>query len=118
MLSATGVRRSFHIIAGVIPTICLSLITSAACDTTLVIVYISVAVGFTGFAYSTICIPNVLDLAPNYSGMLYGLVNTVANLTGFIAPQMAGNSIDGQEFTVSGWSNVWINTVLIYITGL
>ena len=117
VLSATGVRRSFHVVAGVIPTICLSLITSAECDTTRVIVLISVAVGFTGFAYSTICIPNVLDLAPNYSGVLYGIANTVANLTGFIAPQMAGDSIDGHEFTVSGWSNVWTNTLLIYITG-
>ena len=72
---------------------------------------------FTGFAYSTIANPNVLDLAPNYAGVLFGIANTVANLTGFIAPQMAGYSIEGNEFTVSGWANVWTNTLLIYITG-
>jgi len=117
VLSPTGVRRSFHVVAGVIPSICLGLITAAGCDTSRVMAYISISVCFTGFAYSTIFNPNVLDLAPNYSGVLFGIANTVANLTGFIAPQMAGYSIDGNEFTVSGWANVWTNTLLIYITG-
>lgn len=62
-LSATGIRRSFHFVAGLVPSICLGLMTPTGCDTTLVLVYISVAVSFTGFAYSSAFNPNVLDLA-------------------------------------------------------
>ena len=90
-------RRYFHLIALVIPSVCLALITSAGCNTFLVLSYITIALSFTGFAYSSVFNPNVLDLAPNYAGVLFGIANTVANLTGFIAPQMAGNAIDGEQ---------------------
>ena len=78
MLSPTGIRRSFHIVAGVIPSVCLGLITPAGCDTTLVLVYISIAVCFTGFAYSTAFNPNVLDLAPNYSDAVFRTIFIIA----------------------------------------
>ena len=31
-----------------------------------------------------------MDLSPNYSGTLKGFTNTFANMTGFIAPLVAG----------------------------
>ena len=40
--------------------------------------------------------PNILDLAPNYAGTLFGITNTFANFAGFVAPQMAGYYIKGQ----------------------
>ena len=42
---------------------------------------------------------NHADLAPAYTGLLFGITNMMANIPGFLAPEMVG------AFTVEGtWS--------------
>jgi len=36
------------------------------------------------------CQANTSDIAPKYSGILYGISNTLAAIPGFLAPQIAG----------------------------
>jgi len=36
------------------------------------------------------CKANSLDIAPKYGGIIYGMSNTVANIPGFLTPQVAG----------------------------
>ena len=33
---------------------------------------------------------NPYDLSPNYAGTIFGLSNTIANLTGFLTPMLTG----------------------------
>lgn len=35
-------------------------------------------------------VPNIIDLSPNYAGILMGIVNTIATLPGMIGPVVAG----------------------------
>ena len=44
---------------------------------------------------------NHADLAPAYTGLLFGITNMMANIPGFLAPEMVG------AFTVEGtWSQM------------
>ena len=57
-----------------------ALITNRGCDTNAIIVIICVALFFSGFAYAGFLNPNILDLAPNHAGTLFGITNTFANI--------------------------------------
>ena len=87
------------------------------CQTKAVVGLICGCIFFTGFAYSGYLNPNVIDLAPNFAGTLFGLTNTFANLPGFIAPQAATYFIEGRETLLEGWSNVWITSMAVSVTG-
>ena len=45
------------------------------------------------------------------------MCNTVSNFSGFIAPQVTGKIIEGNENTVSGWHGVWIVCGVVSIVG-
>ena len=49
-----------------------------------------------------------MDIAPRYGGILYGISNTVANVPGFLAPQVAGWILDKE--------NVSFVTLVTYLT--
>ena len=36
------------------------------------------------------CKANAMDIAPKYGGIIYGISNTIANIPGFLTPQVAG----------------------------
>ena len=61
--------------------------------------------------------PNILDLSPRHAGKFFGVCNTVANFSGFIAPQVTGKLIEGNENTVRGWHGVWIVCGVVSIVG-
>jgi ACS family sodium-dependent inorganic phosphate cotransporter-like MFS transporter 5 len=41
--------------------------------------------------------PIVVDIAPDYSGSLYGFTNAFASLPGFLAPLFVGLILDGTD---------------------
>ena len=94
-----------------------ALITNRGCDTNSIIVIICVALFFSGFAYAGFLNPNILDLAPNHAGTLFGITNTFANMAGIVAPQVAGYFIQGNEYTIDGWQYVWITSTAVLIFG-
>ena len=94
-----------------------ALITNRGCDTNSIIVIICVALFFSGFAYAGFLNPNILDLAPNHAGTLFGITNTFANMAGIVAPQVAGYFIQGNEYTIDGWQCVWITSTAVLIFG-
>ena len=59
---------------------------------------------------------NHADLAPNFTGLLFGITNTVANAPGFLAPEMVG-AFTKDESTITTWSGVWYVTSAIYVIG-
>ena len=87
------------------------------CDPLPIIVLICVAGFFTGFTYSGVLNPNILDLSPRHAGKFFGICNTVSNFSGFIAPQVTGKLIEGNENTVRGWHGVWIVCGIVSIIG-
>ena len=87
------------------------------CDPLPIIVLICIAGLFTGFTYSGVLNPNILDLSPRHAGKFFGICNTVSNFSGFIAPQVTGKLIDGNENTVRGWYGVWIVCGIVSVIG-
>ena len=63
--------------------------TYAGCDAVTAIVMLIVALTFNGAACQT-SLQNHQDLAPNFAGSLYGIMNTFGSFPGFIIPSVIG----------------------------
>ena len=59
---------------------------------------------------------NHADLAPSYTGLLFGMTNMMANIPGFLAPEMVG-AFTVEESTIETWSRVWYTSAAIYFVG-
>lgn len=55
------------------------------CDLNVVGTFFTIAVGAQGFMSSSICL-NVMDLCPNYAGMLSGVIGVFACCMGILVP--------------------------------
>lgn len=88
-------RKLFETIALVFPAICLGLIPKVGCDQNQLIALLILAMVFFG-AQTGGDVPIVIDLAPDYSGSLYGIVNAFASTPGFLAPLFVGVVLDHQ----------------------
>ena len=53
------------------------------------VVFMTLAITFSNF-YSGGCLPNVLDIAPNYAGVIMGIASTVGQLAGCLGPAVVG----------------------------
>lgn len=71
------------------PAICLIIMTYAGCDATTLMVMLILALTFNGAACQTSLV-NHQDLAPNFAGSLYGVMNTFGSFSGFIIPPIIG----------------------------
>lgn len=57
-----------------------------------------------------------LDFAPNQAGAIFSVTNTVANLSGFLAPQITGHLLD-MDNSIGQWQiSFWISA-MVYIPG-
>lgn len=71
------------------PAVCLVVMTYVGCDATTAIIMLILALAFNGAACQT-SLQNHQDLAPNYAGSLYGIMNTFGSFPGFIIPPIIG----------------------------
>ncbi len=54
----------------------------------------------------------MFDFAPQYGGLVYAISNTVANMSGFLAPTTTGRLIDGEN-SLGNWQLAfWISAVI------
>ncbi|GFU53160.1 putative inorganic phosphate cotransporter, partial [Nephila pilipes] len=94
-LTVTAVRKIFNSIAMYGSGLCMLGITASGCDLTLIIALYCILQYVNGFKYSGYNVTHV-DMCPPLAGILFGLTNSIASLTGIIAPNMVG------AFTASG----------------
>lgn len=76
------------------PAFCMIGVTYSKCNTTLSIVFFTLAMGLNGCCYPGFNSTHV-DMAPDFAGTLMGLTNTLGNLPGFIAPIVANALTEG-----------------------
>jgi ACS family sodium-dependent inorganic phosphate cotransporter len=69
----------------VIPGIFLIALTFFGCDPYICVAIISMSLGFNGAATMT-NLQNAQDLSPNFAGQVYGMINFVGTMSGFISP--------------------------------
>ncbi|XP_037083945.1 sialin-like [Pollicipes pollicipes] len=94
----------------------LLLVTFVGCQPAVATFFFFMAGFFNGFI-GTGHLVNSLDIAPNYSGSLYGIANFLANAMAILNPIVTGAIIRGQQ-TMERWSIVFYLGCGIFFTAL
>lgn len=68
-----------------------------------------------GFALGSGFLVNFADIVPAYSGLIFGIANTFASLSGFLGNIIA--SILIKQPILSDWRKVFIPFIIIYFIG-
>ncbi|XP_072398707.1 sialin-like isoform X1 [Diabrotica undecimpunctata] len=87
----------------------------SGCDKVTAITMLSLAVAVNG-AVSTGALATLVDISPNYSAILLGIVNSAVALVGFCTPAVVG-FFTFQNQTTAQWQKVfWVCTVFLVST--
>ena len=105
IFSKTVVRKIANTIATVGPALALIGASFVGYRPDAAMVLLTVSVGCNGFIYSGEQ-SNMIDIAPNFSGTLMGIVNTLGNTMGFVAPALVGYIIKGHN-DVEHWQVIF-----------
>ncbi|XP_071171387.1 sialin-like [Mytilus edulis] len=115
-MNTTMTRKIFDSFGKIVPALMLICLGYVDCTTpTLAIVLLILAVSLTGFQYSGYLI-NHVDIAPPYAGILFGISNSIASVTGFISPSVVG-AITNKAQTQDEWQKVFYIAAAIYAFG-
>lgn len=88
-----------------------------------ILLFLTLAVGFSGFAISGFNV-NHLDIAPRYASILMGLSNSAGCLSGIIGPYIVGTLTENIGETSSfldkiyEWKEVFIISGLLHLCGV
>jgi len=115
IFSKTVVRKIANTIATVGPALALIGASFVGYRPDAAMVLLTVSVGCNGFIYSGEQ-SNMIDIAPNFSGTLMGIVNTLGNTMGFVAPALVGYIIKGHN-DVEHWQIVFWIASAVYTLG-
>ncbi|XP_035724577.1 sialin-like [Vespa mandarinia] len=117
------IRKIFMLFSHMGPAVALIIMTYAGCDATTAMVMLILALTFNGAACQTSLV-NHQDLAPNFAGSLYGVMNTFGSFPGFIIPPIIGaltNERNGvEEWRIMFWLSAGVffsATILFWIFG-
>lgn len=100
-------------IGQMIPALGLVGLSFVGCNTTMVVVWLCICVGFSGASYSGFQ-ANHMELSPNYAGTLMGITNTLGNVAGIIAPYVCGVLVNDTH-TLADWGIVFLISSGVYI---
>ncbi|KAJ8665113.1 hypothetical protein QAD02_006775 [Eretmocerus hayati] len=108
-----SLRRIFMLFSHCGPAVCLLVATYAGCDRTLVVAMIILSLTFNGAACQT-SLQNHQDLAPNFAGSLYGIMNTFGSFSGFIVPAVVG-LLTKDHNGLEEWRYVfWLSAIIFF----
>ncbi|XP_054160049.1 uncharacterized protein LOC128958258 [Oppia nitens] len=116
--SQTRNRKNFQSLAMFGCALCLILVPIVECDSSAVIALLLLAMfvyGFiTGGEYGVI-----VEYAPDFSGTVFGVANTLASATGFVGPMIVGLLLDHREATGARhqWNTIWYLSAGICLFG-
>ncbi|XP_065583543.1 sialin-like [Artemia franciscana] len=112
-VSTTWVRKLFTCSAFIGQTVFM-LATAFTFSPTVAVAFLTLAVGFGGFAWAGFSV-NHLDIAPKYASLLMGLSNTFATIPGIISPGLTGIIVQDKE--AESWHIVFYISAAIYLLG-
>ncbi|GFO24631.1 vesicular glutamate transporter 1 [Plakobranchus ocellatus] len=116
VLSTGMTRKVFNTFGKVVPAVMLIALGYVDCSKpALAIVLLILAVSLTGSQYSGYLV-NHVDIAPKFAGILFGISNSLAAVTGFISPVVVG-VITQKGQTRAEWQIVFYVAAAIYIFG-
>lgn len=115
-MNTTVTRKSFDAFGKIVPAIMLIALGYVDCSKQAAAIAILVlAVSLTGFQYSGFLV-NHVDIAPPFAGILFGITNSIASVTGFISPAVVG-VITKESQSREQWQIVFYVAAAIYLFG-
>lgn len=112
-MSTTNVRKLATFVCSIIKGLFVIGIAYSGCDSIMAIVFLTIATALHG-AVSTGALASVVDISPNFSGVVLGLCGMVGVLPGFISPFIVGYLTLG-NVTMSLYSEVIRNSKIFFI---
>ena len=89
VLKTLTIRKINTILGLWLPGACALLAVVAGCQAELAVVLFALAAGLNTLSVSG-CKTGMLDIAPDFAGIVFGVSNTVANIPGFMGPAIVG----------------------------
>ncbi|KAL9915576.1 sialin isoform 1-T2 [Glossina fuscipes fuscipes] len=112
-LTVTAMRKIFCIPSHILPGVFLIILAYFGKDPYVCVALMTVSLGFNGAA-SVTNLQNSQDLAPNYAGTLYGIINFLGTTPGFFSPMLVA-AFTEENNAIEQWHWVFIIGGLIYI---
>ncbi|XP_067118853.1 uncharacterized protein [Centruroides vittatus] len=106
MCSLTTLRKFFASGGRLSVSICLMIVTQIGCDKTLAISLLAISLTTFGMNAGG-DVPIIMDIANNYAGIVFGLINGFACLAGVFSPLIAGVILDKNEGSLTQWNIVF-----------
>ncbi|CAF0979024.1 unnamed protein product [Didymodactylos carnosus] len=116
IMSLTGARKLFNSITSFGPVLCM--ISLCFCDETrqiLGVITVIMFLAFSGLGYGAGYVVNFNDIVPAYSGVIFGIANTLASLAGLIGNLVAGLVI--KKSILHNWRYLFILFGAVYFIG-
>ncbi|CAL4066995.1 unnamed protein product, partial [Meganyctiphanes norvegica] len=105
IISTIVFRKVATALAHMVPAVMLLCLSLVECNQEVTLALFFIAVTFQGGAtpgFTT----NIMDIAPNYAGTVYGIENAVGAVPGFLVPMMVGAIVTNQQSTLQ-WREVF-----------
>ncbi|CAD7089584.1 unnamed protein product [Hermetia illucens] len=112
-MSVTFMRKFFCIFSHIIPGGLLMVMAFGGRTAAVCVALMTLSLGFNGAATLT-NLANSQDLAPNYAGSLYGIINFVGTTPGFFSPMIVAYFTQDQN-TIDEWMWVFITGAVVYV---
>lgn len=78
------------------------------------VTFITIGVALASFAYSSFSV-NYLDIAPQFAGVLMGICNSFATITGIVSPILTGYIVEDKS--EASWRIIFMISGGIYLFG-
>ncbi|XP_011875828.1 PREDICTED: putative inorganic phosphate cotransporter [Vollenhovia emeryi] len=114
-LSVTAIRKIFTTFAVLTPSILMVIQANYGCDRAASVAVFTVALTING-GITAGYLGNGLDIAPNFSGTIFGIANTFSSIGGFLSSFMVGN-ITYHNQTYTQWTIIFWILAAIYLMG-
>ncbi|CAH0557661.1 unnamed protein product [Brassicogethes aeneus] len=115
LISTKNMRRIFVVISFYIPTILLLVVAFCRFDPLVVVGLLTLINSIRGCA-SASYLSNIMDIGPNYSGTILGILLVVASFSGWLGNQMVGFlTKEGSNF--ESWQTIFVIISAVNIAG-
>ncbi|RWS09109.1 Sialin-like protein [Dinothrombium tinctorium] len=116
LLKKSLARRAFESLNLFGAAGCALLIPFVGCNSNAVVTLIMLTMVFYG-AEAGGDNPIVVDVAPDYSGSLYGITNAIGSIPGFLVPVFVGFLLDNNPGSIQSWNIVFYVSAAVSIVG-
>merc|ERR1719431_391802 len=107
-MSTLRIRKVNTVIGLWVTGACAVLATYAGCHAELAVTLFALAAGLNTMTVCG-CKSGMLDIAPDYAGLVFGLSNTVSNIPGFLGPAIVGFLLTDYSDTTQWLTVFWIS---------